>query len=112
MTKILKRLRPLVLLTALLLLANCQEDLYENITPAGGGTSSHRMLTGPEALAQKQKLVEVLKANGGEGMVKLRSTFAWASTSRLSYEDLEPLSLMMLFLKCLTVKVKHVIPTQ
>jgi hypothetical protein len=90
MTRTLKRLRPLLLLTALLLLANCQEDLYDDLDPAPDGQYTHRILTGPEALGQKQKLVEVLKANSGEGMAKLRSTFTEASTSRLSYEDLEP----------------------
>ncbi len=73
----------------MLLLANCQEDLYDNITPAADGQATHRILTGPEALEQKQKLVEVLKANGGEGAAMLRSTFTGAATARYTWDEIE-----------------------
>lgn len=73
MKKHLKKLRPLLLLTTLFLLTNCQEEFEENkaVVQQKNG-SKHTILTGEAARSKKAELLVKLNKDGGSGLAKLQ----------------------------------------
>lgn len=81
MKKHLKKLRPLLLLTTLFLLTNCQEEFEENkaVVQQKNG-SKHTMLTGEAARAKKAELLIKLNKDGGRGLAKLQNVLKGGNT--------------------------------
>lgn len=81
MKKHLKKLRPLLLLTTLFLLTNCQEEFEENkaVVQQKNG-SKHTILTGEAARAKKAELLIKLNKDGGKGLSKLQNVLKGGST--------------------------------
>ncbi len=69
-------IRYLFIAAAVLLFYNCEEDYYNRTNVAATGKTTHRILTGNEALRKKEALVEQLRKDGGKGLNKLRGTMA------------------------------------
>ncbi|RWX01054.1 hypothetical protein [Flavobacterium cerinum] len=81
MKKHLKKLRPLLLLTTLFLLTNCQEELEESkpaVQQKNG--SKYTILTGEAARAKKAELLIKLNNDGGRGLSKLQNVLKGGST--------------------------------
>lgn len=81
MKKHLKKLRPLLLLTALFLLTNCQEEFEENkpVEQQKNG-SKYTILTGETARAKKAELLIELDKDGGKGISNLQQVLKGGTT--------------------------------
>lgn len=81
MKKHLKKLRPLLLLTTLFLLTNCQEEFEENkaVVQQKNG-SKHTILTGEAARSKKAELLVKLNKDGGSGLAKLQNVLKGGTT--------------------------------
>lgn len=90
MKKHFKKLRPLLLLMALFMLTNCQEELYqidssENIQP----NFKISAYVGKSALVQKEIALDILKKNGGNATNKLRQHLFGSDISFRTIQDVE-----------------------
>lgn len=81
MKKHLKKLRPLLLLTALFLFTNCQEEFEENkpVVQQKNG-SKYTILTGETARAKKAELLIELDKDGGKGISNLQQVLKGGTT--------------------------------
>jgi|GEM_PF-5214650 len=73
MKKHILKLRPLLLLMVLFVLANCQEDLYDTSRVQLTNESKAVLLRGKEAQEQLEIAMASLNKNGGNGMAMLKS---------------------------------------